>query len=192
MSTKKKLSFFERFSSRTTALAGSSYAFSTAFIIVLLWAATGPLFGYSEKWQLIINTGTTIITFLMVFLIQKSQNKDSKAIQLKLNELIAADERASNRMVDIEDITEEELDKLHKFYEKLSDLAEKEDDIHSSHSIDAALKINERKHANRKKLFAKSDQNTPGKIPEPFPKSSESTKQAVKEKTKRPLKKDAK
>jgi low affinity Fe/Cu permease len=152
MSNKNKLSFFEQFSNRVTSWTGSSYAFSSAFIIVILWAATGPLFDFSETWQLVINTGTTIITFLMVFLIQKTQNKDSKAIQLKLNELIAADERASNRMVDIEDITEEELDRLHKFYVKLSELAEKEDDIHNSHSIDAALRVNARKHGNKRTL----------------------------------------
>lgn len=145
MSSKKKLSFFERFSNRVTSWAGSSYAFSGAFLIILAWAASGPFFDFSETWQLVINTGTTIITFLMVFLIQKSQNKDSKAIQLKLNELIAADERASNRMVDLEDMTEEELDRLHKFYERLSDLAEKEDDIHTSHSIDAAEKAHQMK-----------------------------------------------
>ena len=81
----------------------------------------------------------------MVFLIQKTQNKDSKAIQLKLNELIAASEKASNRMVDIEDLTEEELDNLHKYYEKLSDLAERENDIHRSHSIDAAEKLHQQK-----------------------------------------------
>jgi low affinity Fe/Cu permease len=85
----------------------------------------------------------------MVFLIQKSQNKDGKAIQLKLNELIAADERASNRMVDLEDMTEEELDKLHKFYERLSDLAEKEDNIHTSHSIDTAEKVDQIKRAKK-------------------------------------------
>jgi low affinity Fe/Cu permease len=152
MSNKNKLSFFERFSNKVTSWAGSSYAFSSAFIVVIIWAATGPLFNFSQTWQLVINTGTTIITFLMVFLIQKSQNKDSKAIQLKLNELIAADERASNRMVDIEDITEEELDRLHKFYVKLSELAEKEDDIHNSHSIDAALRVNERKHGKKRTL----------------------------------------
>ncbi len=149
MSSKKKLSFFERFSNAVTSWAGSSYAFSGAFLIILAWAATGPFFDFSETWQLVINTGTTIITFLMVFLIQKSQNKDSKAIQLKLNELIAADERASNRMVDLEDMTEEELDRLHKFYEKLSDLAEKEDDIHTSHSIDTAEKVDQIKRAKK-------------------------------------------
>ncbi len=147
MSSKKKLSFFEKFSNTITSWAGSSYAFSLAFLIILAWAASGPFFDFSETWQLVINTGTTIITFLMVFLIQKSQNKDSKAIQLKLNELIAADERASNRMVDLEDMTEEELDRLHKFYERLSDLAEKEDNIHTSHSIDAAEQVDQiKKH----------------------------------------------
>lgn len=104
----------------------------------MVWAATGPVARYSETWQLIINTGTTIITFLMVFLIQKSQNKDSKAIHLKLNELLAAHQGASNRMVDIEDLTEAELDKLHRFYKQLSELAEREDDITCTHSIDAA------------------------------------------------------
>ncbi|NEU08085.1 low affinity iron permease family protein [Flavihumibacter sp. R14] len=142
---KKKHNFFERFANKMTAFAGSSVAFSAAFLIVLLWAATGPLFGYSSTWQLVINTGTTIITFLMVFLIQKSQNKDSKAIQLKLNELIAASEKASNRMVDIEDLSEEELDNLYKFYRKLSKLAAKENDIHQSHSIDAAHMLHELK-----------------------------------------------
>ena len=110
-----------------------------------MWAVTGPIFNYSETWQLVINTGTTIITFLMVFLIQKAQNKDGKAIQLKLNELIAAHEKASNRMVDIEDLTEKELDQLHKFYVTIATLAKKETDIHCSHSIDVAKELNELK-----------------------------------------------
>ncbi|MEJ7695065.1 low affinity iron permease family protein [Daejeonella sp.] len=150
MSNKKKLSFFEKFSNAVTTWTGSSFAFSAAFLVILVWAASGPFFDFSETWQLVINTGTTIIiTFLMVFLIQKSQNKDSKAIQLKLNELIAADERASNRMVDLEDMTEEELDKLHKYYEKLSDLAEQEDNIHTSRSIDAAEKADQMKKSKK-------------------------------------------
>lgn len=149
MNKRNKKSFFERFANKITAFTGSSQAFTVALSIVLIWAITGPVFNYSETWQLVINTGTTIITFLMVFLIQKSQNKDSKAIQLKLNELIAADERASNRMVDIEDLTEDELDRLHKFYEKLSELAEKEGNIHQSHSIDAAKEMHEQKRGKR-------------------------------------------
>ncbi|MBC7398637.1 MAG: low affinity iron permease family protein [Mucilaginibacter sp.] len=134
----KKKNFFEQFSNWATAATGSSAAFLIAITVIIVWLITGPVFKYSDTWQLIINTGTTIITFLMVFLIQKSQNKDSKAIHLKLNELLASHQGASNRMVDIEDITEEELDHLHKFYVELSDLAEKEDDLTCTHSIDAA------------------------------------------------------
>jgi low affinity Fe/Cu permease len=152
---KKKTNFFENFANAATRFTGSSPAFIGAASIVILWAVTGPLFDYSETWQLFINTGTTIITFLMVFLIQKAQNKDGKAIQLKLNELIAAHERASNRMVDIEDLTEAELDQLHKFYVTLSRLAKKENDIHSSHSIDAAEKINSEKQQKVKESIKK-------------------------------------
>src|SRR6201990_2690658 len=135
---KKKKNFFERFSNWATAATGSSAAFLIAVMTIVVWAVTGPVFHYSETWQLIINTGTTIVTFLMVFLIQKSQNKDSKAIHLKLNELIAAHQGASNRMVNIEDITETELDQLHKFYVRISILAKQEDDLGCTHSIDAA------------------------------------------------------
>lgn len=142
---KKLNALFERMANQITAWTGSSPAFLTAFVIVLTWAATGPIFGYSETWQLVINTGTTIVAFLMVFIIQKSQNKESKAIQLKLNELIAASRFASNRMVDIEDLTEEELNVLHKFYQKLSDESEKDEDIHKSHSIDAADQMQKEK-----------------------------------------------
>jgi low affinity Fe/Cu permease len=147
----KKNSVFERAASRITFWTGSSAAFATAFSIVLIWAVTGPIFKYSDTWQLVINTGTTVVTFLMVFLIQKSQNKDSKAIQLKLNELIAASRSASNRMVDIEDLTEEELDVLHKYYQTLSDMAEDEHDIHESHSIDEAVKLQRNKAQKRRK-----------------------------------------
>ena len=138
MAKKKKKNFFERFANWATIATGSSAAFISAAGVIIVWLITGPIFKYSDTWQLIINTGTTIITFLMVFLIQKSQNKDSKAIHLKLNELLASHQGASNRMVDIEDLTEVELDQLHKFYVKLSDLAENEDDLTCTHSIDAA------------------------------------------------------
>jgi low affinity Fe/Cu permease len=143
---KKKSGFFERIATAITSWTGSSLAFGIALGIVLGWVASGPLFGYSDTWQLVINTGTTIITFLMVFLIQKSQNKDSKAIQLKLNELIAASRFTSNRMVDIEDLDEEELDVLHKYYARLADMAEEEENIHESHSIDAARRLQEEKN----------------------------------------------
>lgn len=130
---------FEKFANWATNFTGSSYAFMGATSIVLIWGICGPVFDYSETWQLVINTGTTIITFLMVFLIQKSQNKDSKAIQLKLNELIAASKHTSNRMVNIEDLTENELDQLHKYFVKLALLTKEEKDIHTSHSIDIAI-----------------------------------------------------
>src|SRR5690606_6024945 len=114
---------FEKFAEKVTEWTGSSLAFTIAFAVILAWGITGPLFNYSDTWQLVINTGTTIVTFLMVFLIQKSQNKDSKATQLKLNELLASNKKANNQMVNIEGFTEEELDVLHKFYEKLSQRA---------------------------------------------------------------------
>jgi low affinity Fe/Cu permease len=129
---------FEKTAVNITRAAGSSTAFLVSLIIIILWAVSGPIFNFSDTWQLVINTGTTIITFLMVFVIQQSQNKDSLAIQLKLNELIAAEERASNRLIDVEDLTQEELDILKKFYIQLSELAEKEKDLFSSHSIDEA------------------------------------------------------
>ena len=131
---------FEIFASKVSQFTGSTYAFLIAFTLVIVWALVGPVFHYSEDWQLIINTGTTIITFLMVFLIQKSQNKDSLAIQLKLNELVAAHEFASNRMVSVEDMTEEELKTIKKYYAKLNELSVKEKKLQTSHSIDEAYK----------------------------------------------------
>lgn len=129
---------FDHFSTRVTKIAGSPLAFACAFIIIIVWGVTGPLFHFSDTWQLVINTGTTIITFLMVFVIQQSQNKDTMAIQLKLNELIAANECTSNRLINIEDLTDEELEVLKKFYIKLSYLAKKETNLHTTHSIDEA------------------------------------------------------
>ncbi len=146
MKNKTNNGFFEKFANLATKFTGSSSAFIGATLIVLIWAFSGPFFKYSETWQLVINTGTTIITFLMVFLIQKAQNKDSKAIQIKLNELIAAHEKASNRIVDIEDLSEKELDQLHVYYEKLADFAEEDEDIHTSHSIDVAKRNQDYKY----------------------------------------------
>lgn len=130
--------FFEGFSTKVTRLAGSTPAFMIALALIIIWALTGPYFHFSETWQLVINTGTTIITFLMVFLIQKSQNKDSLAIQLKLNELVAAHEFASNRLVDVENMTEEELRIIQKYYTKLSVFTKEEENLQQSHSIDEA------------------------------------------------------
>lgn len=138
MPIKKSGKSFDKFASGVSRATGSSYAFIVAFSLVIIWAITGPAFHFSESWQMVINTGTTIITFLMVFLIQKAQNKDSLAIQLKLNELVAAHEYASNRLVDVENITEEELKVIQKYYSKLSDITKTEETLQQSHSIDEA------------------------------------------------------
>lgn len=145
---------FETIANKITRLAGSSIAFLVAVILILLWGITGPIFHYSDTWQLVINTSTTIITFLMVFVIQQSQNKDSMALQLKLNELIASNEAASNRLIDIEDITQEELDVLKNFYVKLATLAKKENELFSSHSIDEAADIHVQKSRYSQKRVA--------------------------------------
>ena len=135
---KKGISFFEKFAAAVTKATGSPWAFLIAAIIIVGWAVSGPIFHYSDTWQLVINTGTTIITFLMVFVIQQSQNKDTIALQVKLNELIAANGGASNRLVNVEDLSTEELEVLKKFYTKLAALAKKETDIHTTHSFDEA------------------------------------------------------
>jgi len=135
----------EKFSSIATRAAGSSAAFLLAVFIVVVWGAAGPFFHFSEIWQMVINTSTTIITFLMVFLIQKSQNKDSLAIQLKLNELLAAHEFASNRLVNAENITEDELKTIQNYYAKLSKETKKEESLQTSHSIEEAKDMHELK-----------------------------------------------
>jgi len=140
-----KATFFDRIATATTRAAGRPAATIIAFSVIIIWALSGPIFGFSDTWQLVINTGTTIITFLMVFIIQQSQNKDTLAVQLKLNELIACQESASNRLIDIEDLTEDELRVLKKFYIRLAKLAEKEHDLHSSHSLDEATTFHRRK-----------------------------------------------
>jgi low affinity Fe/Cu permease len=147
---KDKKSFalvFEKFSNAVTKATGSSWAFLFALLIIIVWALTGPIFKFSDTWQLVINTGTTIITFLMVFIIQQSQNKDTVAIQLKLNELIACNIKASNRLIDVEDLTEQELQVIKKFYVQLAQLAKKDGNIFASHSLDEAADV----HAEKKK-----------------------------------------
>jgi len=130
--------FFERMARAISHFTGSTPAFMIAVLIVLVWALTGSLFHYSETWQLVINTGTTIVTFLMVFLIQRTQNKDSLAVQLKLNEIVAALDGASNRLVNVEDLSEDELTILHLHYQALSELSKKDFDVRQSHSVDEA------------------------------------------------------
>ena len=128
----------EKFATAATRFAGSSWAFALAMVFLLGWALCGPLFRFSEDWQLVVNTGTTIITFLMVFLIQRAQNKDAHALHLKLNELIAAMQGASNRLLNLEDLSESQLETLHKHFDRLARLAAEEDDVTRSHSVEEA------------------------------------------------------
>jgi low affinity Fe/Cu permease len=116
----RSTSFFTRFAKWTSHVAGQPAAFAIAVVALLLWVVSGPFFGFSDTWQLVINTGTTIITFLMVFLIQNTQNRDSEALHVKLDELIRATRAASNALLDIEDLEEEELDKIRADYEALA------------------------------------------------------------------------
>jgi len=118
---------FRRFSHRTAALVGSPWSFVTALTIIIVWALTGPIFHFSDTWQLVINTGTTIITFLMVFLIQNTQNRDAKAIHLKLDELIRSVEQARNHLVDLEDLSDEELERLEKEFKRFREDSDKLD-----------------------------------------------------------------
>ena len=110
---------FGRLARSSSQVVGSSWSFALALFVVLVWAVTGPVFHFSDAWQLTINTGTTIITFLMVFLIQHSQNRDTQVTQLKLDELIRAIGRARNELVDMEDLSDEELRRLQQQFEKL-------------------------------------------------------------------------
>jgi low affinity Fe/Cu permease len=143
--TKSPVSLFNKFSSKIASIAGTSIVFTIAFSLVIIWLITGPVFHFSDTWLLVINTGSGVITFLMVFIIQQAQNKDTLAIQLKLNELIAATKGASNRILNIEDLTDQELRVLKQFYGKLSELSEKEESPGSAHSIDETKKSNTQK-----------------------------------------------
>ncbi len=136
---------FEALSSSVTRWTGSSAAFGSALGIIVLWGVLGPVFAYSDTWQLVINTGTTVVTFLMVFLIQRSQNKDALAIHLKLNELVAALQGASNRLIEVEDLTERELMVLRRHYRELARLSKDETDLGHSHSVEEARHRHTRK-----------------------------------------------
>lgn len=115
---------FRVFARKCSAVLGSAWAFTGAILIIVVWAITGPTFHFSDTWQLIINTGTTIVTFLMVFLIQNTQNRDSKAMHLKLDEVIRALKKARNELVDLEDLSDEELTKLEEQFRHLRTIAE--------------------------------------------------------------------
>ncbi len=123
---------------RVTEWTGGSWAFGVALATIVVWGVTGPIFGFSDTWQLVINTGTTIITFLMVFLIQRSQNKDARAVHLKLNEIVAALQGASNRLINVEDLTETEIRLLHAHYQRLVTIAKRDGSLTDSHSVEEA------------------------------------------------------
>ena len=136
--TNKLSQILEQFSLKATKATGTSTAFILALAVIVVWVVTGPFFQFSDTWQLVINTGTTIVTFLMVFLIQRTQNKDAQAIHLKLNEIVAAIEGASNRLIDVEDLTEAEIQTLHKHYQKLVKMAKQDSRLTQTHSIEEA------------------------------------------------------
>ncbi|MEP7165611.1 MAG: low affinity iron permease family protein [Ferruginibacter sp.] len=129
---------FNRFSHWVTKATGSPIAFLVAILIVIGWAICGPFFHYSEVWQLVINTSTTIVTFLMMFVIQQSQNRDTMALHLKLNELLSSNKDTSNRLVASEDLTEEELEVIKKYYKTISDKAVAKNSLFETHSLDEA------------------------------------------------------
>jgi len=131
---------FDRLATAAAKASGSSAAFCLAALLVAAWAASGPWFDFSETWQLVINTGTTIVTFLMVFLIQHAQNKDSVALHLKLNELLAAQAGASNRLIGGEELDERTLEQLRKHYRQLVELSVREKDVTASHSVEEAVR----------------------------------------------------
>ncbi|HKR64957.1 MAG TPA: low affinity iron permease family protein [Thermoanaerobaculia bacterium] len=136
---------FARFASWMSYAMGTTAAFIVALSVVVIWALSGRFFHYSDTWQLVINTSTTIVTFLMVFLIQRAQNKESLAVQLKLNELVAAIQEASNRLISVEDLSEEELEVLHEHYRRLADMAKSSTEVAESHSIEEAKARHEMK-----------------------------------------------
>jgi len=137
----KSKSWFNRFAKWTARVAGRPSAFGLAAAVIFVWIFTGPLFGFGDTWQLVINTGTTIVTFLMVFLIQNTQNLDSEAIQIKLDELIRAVEGAHNALLDLEQLEEEELDAIRAKYQKLAELARME--LRKGHRDTGSPAINE-------------------------------------------------
>jgi low affinity Fe/Cu permease len=140
----------ERFAERAAEWTGTTTAFLLAILVIVGWAIAGPIFGFSDTWQLVINTGTTIVTFLMVFLIQRAQNKDAQAVHLKLNELVASVRGASNRLINAEDMPEKEIELLHKHFQQLVQLARSKGDLKDSHSVEEAKKRHDSKGPSKK------------------------------------------
>ena len=145
MATNGSSSWFPSFARSMANASGKPATFVIAVLVIIVWAVTGPIFGYSDTWQLVINTGTTIVTFLMVFLIQRAQNNDARAIHLKLNEIVAALHGASNRLINVEDLTEDEVRLLHRHYSRLVALARETGELMQSHSVEEAAARHELK-----------------------------------------------
>jgi len=125
----KSVSWFTQFAKWTAHISGRPITFALAALVIIVWGVTGPIFGFSDTWQLVINTGTTIVTFLMVFLIQNTQNRDTEALQVKLDELIRATRGAKNLMLDLEELDEKELEEIRSDYLKMAEKARKEIDV---------------------------------------------------------------
>lgn len=134
--------FFRRFSQKAAEVLGSAWAFVTAALIIIVWALTGPIFNFSDTWQLVINTGTTIITFLMVFLIQNTQNRDTKALHLKIDELIRAQSHARNSLIRLEEMTDEQLEDLHQEFRRISEQREHHR-AHRSHTASPQSQVHD-------------------------------------------------
>jgi low affinity Fe/Cu permease len=147
--TRRISRLFADIAQATSREAGRAWVFILAVAVIVVWGVTGPLFGFSDTWQLVINTGTTIVTFLMVFLIQRSQNNDSRAVHLKLNEIVAALDGASSRLVNVEDLSEDELKVLHHYYQRIAQLAKTDRSLKESHSIEEAAARHEARMASR-------------------------------------------
>jgi low affinity Fe/Cu permease len=146
---RKQASWFSRFAKATARASGHHITFLVAVGVIVIWAVTGPLFGFSDTWQLVINTGTTIVTFLMVFLIQNTQNRDSEAMQLKLDELIRAVKGAHNALLDLEELDDEELERVRQDYEKLAEQARQ--GLENAARAEKELKKKEKSLGRRKK-----------------------------------------
>jgi len=152
--TRNRVNPLARFATLATVWTGSTPAFMAAVAVILIWLATGPVFHYSDTWQLLINTGTNIVTFLIVFLIQRAQNKEASAMQMKLNEIVAALEGASNRLISVEDLSEQELGVLHIHFQRLAEMARSESNLAESHSIEEAEARHAFKRDRRKRKSA--------------------------------------
>ena len=149
MRAKKKSLWFEKLALKATKVTGSGGAFIIACLLIFGWILVGPFFNYTGIWLLVISIVPSVVTLLMVFLIQKTQNKDSISIQIKLNELVASNENASNRIISIEDLSEHELVRLNEHYTRLAELTKKEKDLKSTHSIEDSILKEEKENLNR-------------------------------------------